>query len=360
MTPEALLGCQVAASFICLLMIGIRLTVAHQKSWQPVTSERWGCGLFVFGCIMCLSCSVYWMVDAVKQLQWVEQGLSSLEIRLNLMSEKVWKGVYATALLAATCMWFGKFSFLLLYVPAYKQFNRNTKILYQVAIWFTLLCFGAILLIFIFYCSPIRRNWILDPRVGVCSTAISKYPLNVALILSIISDFIIFSIPVVLIIRLQSHSRAEYTSLAFLVALAIGSIAATTYFVVDANENNYNGGKPLPIDKRNMFAWNQVFANVLLLAAIAMPSVRFLGRGPSKERPDSEAWSRVESRAWSAKRMDRQDSYTLDDDRQRLNSMKQRDLFGEELQHGGECHGERERRSSDSRGPTSWIHLESP
>ncbi|TGZ82700.1 hypothetical protein EX30DRAFT_138853 [Ascodesmis nigricans] len=134
MKVETLLGCQVSALLICVIMITIRLLVAYRKCWKPAVSEVWGCALFVFACGMCAACAVYWCVDAIK-------------------------GVYSTTLIAATCMWFGKFSFLLLYVPVYKQFAAKTKILYQVAAGFTVACFLVILFVFVFYCSPVKRNW---------------------------------------------------------------------------------------------------------------------------------------------------------------------------------------------------------
>lgn len=64
----------------------------------------------------------------------------------------------------------------------------------------------------------------------------------------------------------------------FLIVLGLISVIIIAYFVIDLHVNGFIIGKVLTLEKRNVFIVDQVYANVLLLAAIAMPSVRVLFR----------------------------------------------------------------------------------
>lgn len=104
---------------------------------------------------------------------------------------------------------------------------------------------------------------------------------------------VVFALPIILICQLRSNSRSERYSIFFLLFLGLASVIATGYFVLDTHVNNYNNGAPLTLAKRNIFILDQVLANLLLLAAIAMPSVRLLFRSKRNKRQRLEGMSPI-------------------------------------------------------------------
>lgn len=146
-----------------------------------------------------------------------------------------------------------------------------------------------------------------------CATTLKTVPLNVVLSLSIASDLlckfyhffkhlkrnndtnthVVYSLPLTLILQLhrpavlhnespprtgRPSSKNERFSVIFLLILGVLSFVASAYRVVDTNVSGYTKNVPLPLGKRNLYITGQVVSNTLLLAALAMPSIRVLVR----------------------------------------------------------------------------------
>ncbi|TGZ82249.1 hypothetical protein EX30DRAFT_395106 [Ascodesmis nigricans] len=297
MKIEVMVALQALAGVVMFGLMIARIVVAQKRYWLPYYSERIGVTTYALGCAMAVALSIYWIINGVRQIRWRDQGFSDLHIRLKLITPGEFKGIFATTTVCAVSMWLGKVSFLCVYAPSYKRFSKPMQRLFKVAVVFTIASFIAVLGLYVFWCYPTSRNWrVTDP--DFCVAVLMAPPLHSAMILSCVSDLILFAVPVLVVLNLASSrttvlsgsrtaraiSTGERFGVLLLLILGFVSIIVSIYRVVDANVNGYLSNKPLPLGKRNTYIAGEMLSMVTLMVAFALPSLRALVRSRRKAR----------------------------------------------------------------------------
>jgi len=275
--------------FVLFIAIGVlRLMVGYRKNWSPRPSEIISVVTFTLACLMGCELMVFWGNYGVKMIIWENQGFTQLQIREKLNTESHFKLIYVNNILSVSTLWLGKASFICAYTSACMQVTKGIKYHYIFTATFTAIAYIVNICLFLFYCSPIERNWqVKSPNF--CATVVNKVPINTTMAFNITNDILLLSIPLVLLQRMRVRgtvrSRAEKYGVALIVILGLVSICVSVYRVVDAHVNKYTEGKPLPIGKRNAYITSEMVTTVSLLAAFCLPSIRVLWR--SRDRNSS-------------------------------------------------------------------------
>lgn len=148
-----------------------------------------------------------------------------------------------------------------MYSASYRQFTPRIQWLYIFSIAYTVATYLIIMGLFGFYCWPISRNWTIltaDPKMEFCNTVLQAVPLNTALALSISSDLLLFSLPLILILSLGMRSKGEKYGVALIMLLGIVSVGCGLYRLIDTHIHGYTNGTPLTIGSRNSYIISEV------------------------------------------------------------------------------------------------------
>ncbi|TGZ79010.1 hypothetical protein EX30DRAFT_120971 [Ascodesmis nigricans] len=282
MNPQGLIAFQVVGGVLLASVCYCRVLVAYRRHWLPYNSERFGVATFVIACCLAWVVMGIRAADGVKIIIWRKSGATDLLIRLKLLTVKDFQALYATNLVSVTTVYVGKASFLSIYSASYNQFTRRIRWLYNFSVAYTIVTYLIVISLFSLYCWPIDRNWLIGQ--GFCATILHPVPFNVGIALSMSSDILLFSLPLILIISLGVRSRNEKVGVALIVFLGVVSVAVGMYRVLDTHVNQYTRGRPLTLESRNSYMVSEAVMNTLLLTAFSLPSIRVLFRHSSAQQ----------------------------------------------------------------------------
>ena len=128
-------------------------------------------------------------------------------------------------------MYVVKFAFLSIYYTLIPLQLFRLRLALNIATFFTVSGFLAMLAVNLFHCRPIHANWNPDPEQA-CWTAFSPIPYTVSVMIHVVTDLMIYILPFFLIPILRGPQRASgkrrpFWGLVAIFSLGFLSIATT-------------------------------------------------------------------------------------------------------------------------------------
>ncbi|ANB14086.1 hypothetical protein AWJ20_5042 [Sugiyamaella lignohabitans] len=136
----------------------------------------------------------------------------------------VFKVVYASSVPYYICLWLIKFSLISLYYRLIPTGTKTRKLLHFTA-GLTLVASLVILFLNLFLCVPISLNWALDNTTKTCYSSTAETPFITSVILNLIVDILIFSLPFSVIRKLKSVGKKQKIGLIATFSVGIVTIA---------------------------------------------------------------------------------------------------------------------------------------